>query len=82
MYKTNQPSSSVVVTPSDSTDLSDSIVNGIWVGGTGNITFRLRQDGADRVMTAVPAGTYIPGNFRLIKAATTATLILGFGPAQ
>lgn len=82
MYKVNQPSSSTVITPSDLTDLTDVVVNGIWVGGAGNITFRLRQDVADRVLTAVPAGTYIPGSFAKIKAATTATLIVGFGPAQ
>jgi hypothetical protein len=47
------------------------------VGGTGNVSARTLNNSADTVIfTAVPVGTFIPGNFTRVMAATTATLIL------
>lgn len=69
------PSRWVTCTPSDSTDLTGSI--GLYVGGTGNVSARTLNNSADTVVFAtVPAGTFIPGNFTRVMAATTATTIL------
>ena len=69
------PSRWVTCTPSDATDLTGSL--GLYVGGTGNVTARsLNESGTDVVFATVPAGTFIPGNFTRVMAATTATTIL------
>lgn len=62
-------------TPSDSTDLTGSL--GLYVGGTGNVAVRtLNGAGTTVTFTAIPAGSFIPGNFTRVMAATTATSIL------
>ena len=62
-------------TPSDATDITGSI--GLYVGGTGNVSARTFADsGTTVVFATVPAGTFIPGNFTRVMAATTATTIL------
>jgi hypothetical protein len=69
------PSRWVTCTPSDSTDLTGSL--GLYVGGTGNVSARCLNDSSTTVVFAtVPAGTFIPGNFTRVMAATTATTIL------
>jgi len=69
------PSRWVTCTPSDSTDITGSI--GLYVGGTGNVSARTLNDSDTTVVFAtVPAGTFIPGNFTRVMAATTATTIL------
>lgn len=69
------PSRWVTCTPSDSTDITGSI--GLYVGGTGNVSVRTLNDSSTTVVFAtVPDGTFIPGNFTRVMAATTATTIL------
>lgn len=69
------PSRWVTCTPSDDTNLTGSI--GLYVGGTGNVSARtLNDSGTTVVFATVPAGTFIPGNFTRVMAATTATTIL------
>jgi hypothetical protein len=69
------PSRWLDCTPSDATDLTGSV--GLYVGGTGNVAVRtLNADTTTVTFNAVPVGTFIPGNFSRVMAATTATLIL------
>lgn len=69
------PSRWVACTPSDDTDVTGSV--GLYVGGTGNVSARcLNASGTTVVFATVPAGTFIPGNFTRVMAATTATTIL------
>ncbi|MGL6208734.1 MAG: spike base protein, RCAP_Rcc01079 family [Paracoccaceae bacterium] len=69
------PSRWVTCTPSDATDLTGSL--GLYVGGVGNVSARTLNDPSTTVIfTAVPVGTFIPGNFTRVMAATTATAIL------
>jgi hypothetical protein len=69
------PSRWVACTPSDSTDLAGSV--GLYIGGTGNVAVRCLNDQLTTVtFNAVPVGTFIPGNFTRVMAATSATLIL------
>lgn len=63
------------VTPSDSTDITGCI--GLYVGGTGSVAVRtLNAAGTTVTFSSVPAGSFIPGNFTRVMAATTATSIL------
>ena len=48
---------------------------GLWVGGTGNVVVTM-WDGTTATFTAVPAGTLLKVSPKLVKAATTATLII------
>lgn len=74
-FEAQIPSRWVTCTPSDSTDLTGSI--GIYVGGAGNVSVRTLNDpNTTVVFTAPPVGTFIPGNFTRVMAATTATLLL------
>lgn len=73
-----QPVTSTAVTPSDSTDLTTLATKGIWVGGTGDLSIKLLNDSAAVSILAVPAGTFIPGSFKRVMAATTATSIVAF----
>ncbi len=69
------PSRWVTCTPSDATDIEGSV--GLYVGGTGNVSVRcLNAPSTTVVFATVPAGTFIPGNFTRVMAATTATTIL------
>lgn len=69
------PSRWVTCTPSDSTDLTGSV--GLYVGTTGNVSARtLNDSGTTVVFGTVPAGSFIPGNFTRVMAATTASAIL------
>ena len=74
-FEASMPSSWVTCTPSDATDLTGSI--GLYVGGTGDVSARtLNNSGTTVVFATVPAGTFLPGNFTRVMAATTATTIL------
>jgi hypothetical protein len=74
-FEAQIPSRWVTCTPSDSADLTGSI--GLYVGGTGNVSARTLNNPADTIVfAAVPAGTFIPGNFTRVMAATAATSIL------
>lgn len=62
------------VTPAD-TDLAQP-VRGIYVGGAGNVVVRTLQ-GNDVTFTAVPVGSILQVAARQIRAASTATLMVG-----
>ncbi len=62
------------VTPSDSTDLSG--CRGIYVGGAGNLSVRMRNGGNTVVFTAPPVGTVLHISIDRVMAATTATLLI------
>lgn len=69
------PAVSVVsITPADA-DLADDL-RGFYVGGAGNVVVRC-PDGSTATFTAVPVGQFIPVLCRQIRAATTATNIVG-----
>lgn len=69
------PSRWVTCTPSDATDITGSV--GLYVGGAGAVSVRcLNAPDTTVVFEAVPVGTFIPGNFTRVMAATGATLIL------
>lgn len=69
------PSRWVACTPSDDTDLTGSV--GLYIGGTGSVAARTLNASATTItFAAVPAGTFIPGNFTRVMAATSATSIL------
>lgn len=74
-FEAQIPSRWVTCTPSDATDLTGSI--GLYVGGTGDVSVRcLNAPDTTVTFATVPAGTFIPGNFTRVMAATTATTIL------
>jgi hypothetical protein len=69
------PSRWLSCTPSDATDITGSI--GLYVGGAGNVAARTLNDASTTItFQSVPVGTFIPGNFTRVMAATTATSIL------
>ena len=71
---------SVVITPSDSTDLARPIT-ALYVGGTGDIKVELVKDSAGgTVLKSVPAGTLLDGLVikKIHASGTTATLLVGF----
>lgn len=70
-------SGAFTITPSDTTPIS---AYGVYVGGTGDLTVTPMNGAADVVFKAVPVGTIIPLAIAKVKAATTATLLIGFGP--
>jgi hypothetical protein len=64
-----------VVTPSDSTDLTD-LALALWVGGAGNISLDT-PDGSTVTISGIPAGTILPLRVKRVRAtSTTATLIV------
>ena len=66
-----------VVTPNDSADLPNGECQGLYVGGTGNITLVSPVGGANVLISAIPVGTILPVSTARINAtATTATLIV------
>lgn len=71
-----QPTKSVAVTPSDSTDLTGTATKGLWVGTAGNLSVKLSGDSSATTWKNVASGTYVPGNFIRVMAATTATDIV------
>ena len=69
------PSKWSTCTPSDSTNLTNSV--GLYVGVGGNISARLLSDPTTTVVFAnLPSGTFVPGKFTRVMAATTAGSIL------
>ena len=63
------------VTPHDTTGIVYGGCKGIWVGGAGNLVV-VDRDGTTVTFTAVPVGTLMPISPKIIKAATTATLLI------
>lgn len=69
------PSRWVACTKSDATDVTGSI--GLYVGGTGDVAVKTLNYDTSVTFSAVPVGTFIPGNFtRIMSTNTTATLML------
>ncbi len=69
----NQPAgAALAVTPSDSTDLAFT-ANALYVGSTGTVRVRLRDDaaGASVTFTAVPAGAILPIHAERVFATGT-----------
>ena len=66
--------SAFVVTPSDATIIP--ATRGLYVGGTGNLSVVMAEDGNTVLFSAVPAGSILPIQVVQVLAATTATLIV------
>lgn len=66
----------IAVTPADS---NVGPYRGIYVGGTGNLVVIMADDdtGTPVTFTSVPTGSLLPIAVRQIRAATTATNIVG-----
>lgn len=64
----------VAITKSDTANNSYS---GIYVGGTGDVVV-VTEAGTEVTFSAVPVGVVIPIRTQKVKAATTATLLVGF----
>lgn len=64
------------VTPSDSTVIR---ATALYVGGLGNVSVTM-EDGSEAVFTGVTAGSILPIRVTKVKAATTATSIVGLRP--
>ncbi len=68
--------SAAAVTPSDNTDLAY-VTRGLYVGGAGNITVNMAENGAAFLFTGVPVGTVLPIAVSRVKATgTTATALV------
>lgn len=70
------PSDFIACTPSDSTVVTGCY--GVYVGGAGDLAVRGigSTSGTTVTLVGVPAGTFVPGRFSRIMAATTATNIV------
>ncbi len=77
-----QPARVAAVTKSDSTDITATATKGLWIGGGGDVAVKGAGDSAAVTISAVPAGTYLPGAYKAVMSTnTTATLIISFyGP--
>ena len=72
---TDQASSALAVTPSDSVDLANA-PKALYIGVTGDITMRLANDTASVLFKAVPVGVLPVRPLRVYATGTTATNIL------
>lgn len=63
------------ITPAD-TDL-DRITRGLYIGGTGDVVVQMANGDDPVTFKAVPVATILPIAVRQVRAATTATLIVG-----
>lgn len=82
---TGDPGSSVAITPSDSTDLTATVLHGIEVfvplGATATIAFKLKNDSTAN-SAILAANQYLPGNFARVMATGTTlngATIIGYG---
>lgn len=73
-----QPKLLSAITPSDSTDITTLASQGLFVGGAGNLIVRTVGAPSVSVTLVVQAGTYIPGQFTRVMAASTVTGVVGF----
>tara|TARA_R100000365_G_C2737740_1_gene66802 strand:+ start:451 stop:717 length:267 start_codon:yes stop_codon:yes gene_type:complete len=53
------------------------VTRGLYVGGAGNLVVRPADGGGDVTFVGVPAGTTLPIRVTQVRAATTATGIVG-----
>ncbi len=73
------PKSTTAVTTSDSTDTTAYCGKGIWVGVGGDVAVKMLSDSSATTLKNIPSGSFVPGQFLRIMAATTATNIICFG---
>lgn len=64
----------VAITKSDT---ENNAYSAIYVGGTGDVVV-VTEAGTEVTFSAVPVGSVIPIRTQKVKAATTATLLVGF----
>jgi hypothetical protein len=65
------------ITPSDTVNLPGGVTEGIWIGGAGNIAVVMQNNVMPVVLTAVPAGAWLPLAAKRINATgTTATALV------
>lgn len=70
------PRKGFAVTPHDTNQLSN-VSRGLWVGGNGDVSVILADDSVAITLSAVPAGTLLPLQAKIVKSSgTTATLII------
>lgn len=67
----------VAITPHDSTDITGGVVQGLYIGGAGNVTV-VWADGTTSLLTAVIVGQVYPVVIQRVNATgTTATALVG-----
>lgn len=70
-------SQSLAITPDDE-DIISPVLEGIWVGTTGNISIQLEHDTSPQTWLNIPDGTFIQGRIaRIFATNTTASNIIG-----
>lgn len=76
VLKLAPPTKGAAVAPSDSADLPN-VCRFLYIGVLGDVTAKLSGDSVALLYKAVPAGTYLRGEFvRVMATGTTATNIL------
>lgn len=65
----------VAITPSDVTVFAPPL-KAVYIGGTGNLTVQT-EDGTNITFTAPPVGSTVYIQAKQVRAATTATLLIG-----
>lgn len=74
------PSVSEVVTLGADYTFTNTSIVALWVGTGGTVVAQLRGDATARTWVGVPAGTYLHGNFSIVRSTgngTTASNIIG-----
>lgn len=77
-YGKLHPRRSAAVTKSDSTDITATATQGIWVGTAGDLVVKFKNDSSATTLKNVANGTYVRGSFSRVMAATTAADIVSF----
>ena len=63
------------VTPSNTADLPEPAI-ALWIGGTGTIVADDFNGHTSVTFSAIPAGSLLRGNFKRVRATSSATLIV------
>ncbi len=63
------------VTPSDSTDVTTYATKGLYVTADGDVVVKGTGDSAAVTLAGMTAGKFIPGAFKRVMLATTATVV-------
>lgn len=67
---TNPAGRAIAVTPNDNVDIAF-VSRGVYVGGTGDLTVVMADDGTTQVFVAVPAGAVLPIAVSRVKSTGT-----------